>query len=325
MKNALMITNRNIAADGPGTKLDSLRYFATDAAAAKRTEWARWQELTQKQMRDALLDEMKDMPLVPEEQNENQKHISLFVHGYNNTWLDALSRYNQLQKDLYAGTDGLGVIVLYTWPSNGRVTDYLADRQDAEASRTALAELFVALHDHVIAMQRLAARTDDEEKLCRAKISVIAHSMGNYVMQNALATASQQLNNPQLVTLIHQLAMVAADVDNDLLQESKPTDSDGSLMANLCYRITALYSGLDQVLGASAGLKHFGTRRLGRSGLADRTDVYDNVWDFDVTALIQGVENTHSGVFESKKSLSLLEDILRGVDRSVLQEKYGGS
>ena len=39
---------------------------------------------------------------------------------------------------------------------------------------------------------------------------------------------------------------------------------DGSLMANLCYRVGALYTGLDQVLGASARLKHFGTRRLGR-------------------------------------------------------------
>ena len=52
---------------------------------------------------------------------------------------------------------------------------------------------------------------------------------------------------------------------------------DGSLMANLCYRVGALYTGLDQVLGASARLKHLGTRRLGRSGLADRNNAWDNV------------------------------------------------
>lgn len=323
MKNAYMITNRNIANEGPGSKLDNVRYYSTDAPAARRKEFARWTELTLKQFKDALTDEMKEMPLIPEDQNEKQKHVSLFVHGYNNSWIDALARYNQVQKDLYTGANSLGVLILFTWPSNGRVTDYLADRQDAEASRTALADLFVALHDHVIAMQRLAARTEDEEKLCRAKISVIAHSMGNYVMQNALAMASQQLNNPQLVTLIHQLVMVAADVDNDLFQKPKPSDSDGSLMANLCYRITALYSGLDQVLGASAGLKHFGTRRLGRSGLADRSDVYDNVWDFDVTHLIKDTDNPHSGVFETAKSMVLLGDILRGVDRSILEESHG--
>lgn len=323
MKNAYMITNRNIANEGPGPKLDNVRYYSTDAPAARRKEFTRWTELTLKQFKDALMDEMKEMPLIPEDQNEKQMHVSLFVHGYNNSWLDALARYNQIQKDLYAGANSLGVLIMFTWPSNGRATDYLADRQDAEASRTALADLFVELHDHVIAMQRLAARTEDDEKLCRAKISVIAHSMGNYVIQNALAMASQQLNNPQLLTLIHQLVMVAADVDNDLFQKPKPSDSDGSLMANLCYRITALYSGLDQVLGASAGLKHFGTRRLGRSGLADRADVYDNVWDFDVTHLIKNTANPHSGVFEAAKSMMLLGDILRGVDRSVLEEAHG--
>ena len=57
--------------------------------------------------------------------------------------------------------------------------------------------------------------------------------------------------------------MVAADVDNDLFQNDRPQEDDGSLMSNLCYRIGALYTGLDEVLGASAGLKHFGKRRLG--------------------------------------------------------------
>ena len=32
-------------------------------------------------------------------------------------------------------------------------------------------------------------------------------------------------------------------------------------------------TGLDQVLGASAGRKHFGARRLSRSGLADPSNV----------------------------------------------------
>jgi hypothetical protein len=71
------------------------------------------------------------------------------------------------------------------------------------------------------------------------------------VLVKAMAIASKRLNNPQLITLIHQVAMVAADVDNDIFQLSKPADSDGMLMANLCYRISSLYTGLDSVLGAS--------------------------------------------------------------------------
>jgi esterase/lipase superfamily enzyme len=154
--------------------------------------------------------------------------------------------------------------------------------------------------------------------VCKAKISVIAHSMGIYMMQNALAIASKKLNNPQLVSLIHQLVMVAADVDKDLFQKGKPADNDGVLMSNLCYRISALYSGPDHVLGASAELKHFGTKRLGRSGLADAASVWDNICQFDLTSLIKGVASAHSAVFESPRAMALLRSILQGADRNVL-------
>jgi esterase/lipase superfamily enzyme len=154
---------------------------------------------------------------------------------------------------------------------------------------------------------------------CRAKISVIAHSMGNYVFQKALAVASKKLNNPQLITLIHQGAMVAADVDNDLFQQSQPQDADGSLMSNLCYRLGALFTGRDQVLGASAGLKHFGKRRLGRSGLADINAVYDNVFDFDVSAVLpKNATDIHSAVFDNAATLKVLRLVLIGRDRNLL-------
>ncbi len=57
--------------------------------------------------------------------------------------------------------------------------------------------------------------------------------------------------------------MVAADVDNDLFNGDKAIDkSDGDAIANLTYRVTALYTGRDSLLGLSAGLKHSGKRRL---------------------------------------------------------------
>jgi esterase/lipase superfamily enzyme len=205
--------------------------------------------------------------------------------------------------------------VLVTWPSNGSAASYLPDREDARQGAALFADVFVKLHDHVRAMQLRAENTNDPEKLCRAKISVIAHSMGNYVLQKALAITSKRLNNPTFITLIHQLIMVSADVDNDLFQRDQPEASDGNLMANLCYRITTPYSGLDTVLGASAGLKHFGTRRLGRSGLRDASAVHDNVWDVDVSERIKGVGNPHSALFDTPGGIAFIKQVLRGVDR----------
>src|SRR5262245_39949613 len=249
-------------------------------------------------------------PVLADEDHPLQRHLSLFVHGFNNSWQDAVLRYAQIKADLY-DKRGLGALVLYTWPSNGTSAGYLPDREDARASGEQTADIFTTLHDIVLKNELAAADTGDPMKRCRAKISIIAHSMGNYVVEKGLAVAARRLNSPQLITLIHQLAMVAADVDNDLFQRDQPDSSDGSLMANLCYRIGALYTGLDNVLGASAGLKHFGKRRLGRSGLADPANVYAE----DVSDLIIR-KNIHSAVFDSPKAMDFLEGVLRGIDRN---------
>ena len=93
------------------------------------------------------------------------------------------------------------------------------------------------------------------------------------------------------------------------------------------YRITALYSGRDAVLGASAGLKHFGMRRLGRSGLstrpplADPSSPTDNVWDVDCSSFFpREVDGAaiHGAYFVNEGTLNLMRHVLRGLDRGVL-------
>ena len=76
---------------------------------------------------------------------------------------------------------------------------------------------------------------------CRAKISIIAHSMGNYLLQKAMHQVWTRKNQPLLVSLVNQLIMVAADVDNDLFSGGETVDrTDGDGIANLTYRVTAL-------------------------------------------------------------------------------------
>jgi esterase/lipase superfamily enzyme len=321
MSVSLMITNRNVDGDQLGADyVKALRFYTSEKADLSTLD--NWEELTTDQFRDLIIEVAKDFPVVDETQNEKQKHVSFFIHGYNNSWNHAVDMYQRIQKGLYTGKDGLGQLILFTWPSDGSTFNYLPDREDARLSAGDIAQVFVSLHDYLSVMQRAAAMKDDG-RCCKAKISVIAHSMGNYVLQNGLAAASKRLNNPELITLIHQCAMVAADVDNDLFENSQPDASDGSLMANLCYRIGALYTGRDQVLGASAGLKHFGTRRLGRNGLADPANVWDNVFDFDVSDLIpKSDKDIHSAVFRNAKTLELLRLILIGRDRNLLGASF---
>jgi hypothetical protein len=122
--------------------------------------------------------------------------------------------------------------------------------------------------------------------------------------------------------------MVAADVDNDIFDAGAPDNTDGSAIVNLTYRITALFSGRDEVLGASAGLKHFGTRRLGRAGLAHSPPVVtqppqtDNVWDVDCSSFLSkdlSGTDIHGAYFVTDGTIELMRELLSGIDRGVLK------
>lgn len=319
---AFMMSSRVVGKGGePGDELAaSMQYYVADGNSAL-DDFASWRPIDFTDFRSRVRSITGTFPVVAEEDNERQHHIALYAHGYNTDWRQAARRYAQLQQEIFSGSaltrPAMGVLVLYTWPSNGSAFGYLPDREDARNAAPLLANALVALHDDVARAQRLA--TTQPSAACRAKVSVIAHSMGAYVVQKALAITARRLNSPQLMSLVHQLVLVAADVDNDLFQRDARGDADGDLVANLCYRIVSLNNRRDQVLGASAGLKHFGTRRLGRSGLADPSAVWDNVAEVDVTELVDPKIPAHSAVFDSERTLELLRLILRGVDRRLLK------
>ncbi len=119
------------------------------------------------------------------------------------------------------------------------------------------------------------------------------------------------------------MIMVAADVDNDIFKSGESIEKgDGDAIANLTYRVTALYSERDSVLGLSAGMKHFGKRRLGRSGLDAHCDVPDNICEVDCTPFFEDLRSgIHSAYFEVPATIELMRDILRGLDRKTIRRK----
>lgn len=312
-----MITNRNIENDGFGPNLASRTYWISEGGPLDK--FKNWRQVTDKQFQLDLIKAADQFPLIlDQERHEDQKHVSIFIHGYNNDWKDAARRYESLNAKLFEGKLGLGLCILFSWPSDGFVLGYYPDRMDARKCAPDLSEVLNALYDWMLEKQKAAI--EDRTKSCRAKVSVIAHSMGNYLLQNAMQYTWTRKNQPLLVALVNQLLMVAADVDNDLFKSGEETDkSDGDAIANLTYRVTALFTGRDNVLGMSAGLKHFGKRRLGRSGLDRKYPIPDNVWDVDCTTLIsKDADNIHSAYFDEPKTIKLMRQILRGVDRKVL-------
>jgi esterase/lipase superfamily enzyme len=313
-----MISNRKTGGDSLGSARGPLTYWTSQSEDLDTL--ANWQKETAATFRASVVDAVRALPSPIEAgRQEEQAHLTLFIHGYNNDWRGAVHRYQQIVGDLYTGPQSLGVCLLFTWPSEGCPAGYLPDRLEAQASAPDLTEILSQLYDWLLDQQEIAARAPDKQ--CRTKVSVIAHSMGNYVLQKAMQYTWTRKNRPLLVSLVNQLVMVAADVDNDLFGDGeRTTGTDGDAVSNLTYRITALFSGLDQVLGMSAGLKHFGKRRLGRSGLDRTSPLPDNVWDLDCTQYFggDGGMEIHSAYFKTAPTLDLMRRILRGVDRGVI-------
>jgi esterase/lipase superfamily enzyme len=313
-----MISERTVQNDGFGVDRGPISYWLSDKGQLDK--FANWSRVDATQFKAQLVAAADQFPSIAHGGNEQQSHVTLFVHGYNEGWKDAAGRYEKLCADLFSGPDSLGLCISFDWPSFGSVLGYLPDRDHARECAGDLADLLSELYDWLL--QKQQAAIIDPRNACKAKVSIIAHSIGNFVLQKAMAAAWTRKNQPLLASLINQLLMIAADVDNNLFEPNADDASDGNALANLTYRITALYSGRDAVLGASAGLKHFGTRRLGRSGLALRPPTgKDNVWDVDCSGFfpetVEGL-NIHSAYFGPYGTIPLMRDILRGLDRTVL-------
>lgn len=315
-----MISNRSPQNGGFGDARGPLTYWTSDKGPLDNL--TNWQQVSVDDFKNQLAAAADQFPAIPHSNNEDQRHVTFFVHGYNNGWMDAAKRYEQLCDDLYSGDESLGICVSFDWPSLGSVLGYLPDRAHARDCAIDLTSVLSQLYDWLLDKQQAAAA--NPQNACKAKVSVIAHSMGNYLLQKAMAAAWTRKNQPLLASLVNQLLMVAADVDNDLFDADGSDSGDGNAMANLTYRITALYSGRDAVLGASAGLKHFGVRRLGRSGLAtDPPQDADNVWQVECSSFFPasvGGMDIHSAYFGQYGTLPLMRDILRGIDRAVLAQ-----
>ncbi len=134
-----------------------------------------------------------------------------FIHGYNVSFENALISGAML-RERYASTERKLNVVVFSWPSDGSMLPLLAykrDRSDARASGPALARLMFRLRDLLYSIRR------GEE--CGGKIHLMAHSMGNYVLRNALQDLRRGVGGA-LPRLFDELFLFAADEDDDAFE-----------------------------------------------------------------------------------------------------------
>ncbi len=166
--------------------------------------------------------------------DRGHRHVMVFVHGYNNLFDDAVYRLAQITADSGAPVTP----VLFTWPSRGKVLAYGYDRESATYSRDALEKL----------LDELAAEPSVGE------ISVLAHSMGNWVTLEALR--QQAIRRGSVPAKIRNVMLAAPDVDVDVAR------AGAMRMGKPRPRFTLFVSKDDRALAASRRV--WGGVRLGQ-------------------------------------------------------------
>lgn len=123
-----------------------------------------------------------------------KRQALVFVHGFNTLFSEAVFRFAQIVHD--SGTQALPV--LFTWPSRGRLIDYGYDHESASYSRDALEAVLRGLaRDPAV-----------------GEISILAHSMGNWVTLEALRQMA--IRDKGLPQKIKNVMLAAPDVDFDV-------------------------------------------------------------------------------------------------------------
>lgn len=115
----------------------------------------------------------------------------IFVHGFNVNFQEALYQTAQMSFD----ADMQGVPLLFSWPSAGKVTGYVADKDAVTASRDGLAETLT-----ILAKNRGVGA-----------VHVLAHSMGGWLTAETL----RQLKLTGREAVLDRLDVMMADPDLD--------------------------------------------------------------------------------------------------------------
>ena len=129
---------------------------------------------------------------------KNAKTALVFVHGFNTSFEHALYRNAQIVWDLQFP----GLSVLFSWASSGKSLDYLYDRDSAYNAR-----------DGFISLLKLL-----KEKYGIEQVNVLAHSMGNVVVLDALANNART----SAPVAIGELIVAAPDMDRDQFFQLAP-------------------------------------------------------------------------------------------------------
>ncbi|MCP3890200.1 MAG: alpha/beta hydrolase [Desulfobulbaceae bacterium] len=214
---------------------------------------------------------LKDLP--------DETQLLFYLHGFNNNMEpDIFKNTEKLQALMDIVYPNLVYVVPLIWPCDddsalALLDDYWDDQDAADASGPAFARLLGKFDKW---------RRDKKQQLipCFKRINVLAHSMGNRVLKNALKEWAEKHSSGNMPQLFRNVFMVAADVENEVLERNE----DGRHIVDSSRNIVVYYANDDLAMPASklANIKNKTlSRRMGMTGPEDLSKLPKCVFEVD--------------------------------------------
>jgi esterase/lipase superfamily enzyme len=211
--------------------------------------------------------------------------VLIYVHGFNVSWTEAVGSALSLQEMLNHCPEGDSEqsvqVVLFTWPSDGLglpFVSYRSDRSEAAGSGNAVGRAILKVRDFLASLRRI------DEELCKQDLHILCHSMGNYLLQNALERCDAFTPGNALPRLFEHIFLCAPDVDDTALEEEEPLWR----LHELARSVSVYYNRGDIALVVSDYTKG-NPDRLGSNGPARPTHVHNKIHQVNCTPIVKGL------------------------------------
>jgi esterase/lipase superfamily enzyme len=220
---------------------------------------------------------------------QSSTDVVVYIHGFNTSWISAVGSALALQTMLRDSPNrdpaqNLAV-VLFTWPSDGMAmpwASYKSDRSEAAGSGAAVGRALLKLRDFLRDLRDKARQGGRE--LCGQDIHLLCHSMGNYLLQHALARIADFTPGNSLPRIFEHIFLCAPDVDDKALEARQPLGNVDQLA-----RCVTLYHNREDTAMVVSDYTKGNPDRLGGAGAAHPAQLHNKVNQVDCTPIVQGI------------------------------------
>lgn len=250
---------------------------------------------------------------------KDRSDVLIFIHGYLYDFDDELKAILDLKK-IFIDNPASPVehILFVSWPASGSMIplSYFDDKASSINSGTSMVRLF---YFYTQFLKDIFSNRDLAP--CNQRIHLMAHSMGNRVLQSMLYS----LKRENILRVIDQVLLLNADVSYKVFEDSEDSFNKLPLLAN---RISIYLNRQDIILGASQFTKNILTPRLGKNGPGDIGLYKDIVSVIDCTFVKDDLLDSfkyevgnHWGYLSSSQVQNDIFQNLYGIDRNLIPNR----